>query len=229
MATLRLLVPAAPAPLGPHRKATLSNGTVTLVFPYLASESDFSDLARDWVEQARPGNHKPLTRPGSPRLARVSLTATFADPADSQASVEPQLQTLRAFAASDQPFVAAFGGLLGDSHWTASGRWVLRDLSIAVQARRHSDNAATRAEAKLELLEANIPGWVPMPSTFRYVSEVPGAGTGRPRSVVVGAGDTLWSIAWDVYGDPTKWVALGDYNGILRPALLTAGTVLLIP
>lgn len=229
MADLRLLVPLpALGRLEAHAKATLTGQAVVLVFPYLDAEGDIADLARNWVEQERGTNKKPLTRPGSPKLAKVSLTAVFADPADAQTSVEPQLGFLRALAGSENPFVASFGGLLGDVHWTESGRWVMRECSIHVVARRHSDNAVTRAEAKLELGEANVPGWVPTPSTFRYRSEITGAGTGV-RSWMVAEGDSLWAIAWIVYGDPARWRDIAAVNTILKPWALEPGTILSLP
>lgn len=230
MAAIRLLLPATPRDqLEAHRKATLASDVVTLTFPYADKTGELADLARNWVQQARPGDRKPLTRPGSPKLAKAALVATFADPADNQTSVEPQLGILRAMGASSLPFVASFGGLLGDTHWTASGRWVIDSLTIAPQDRRHTDNAVTRAEAHIDLLEANIPGWAPLPSTFRYNSEIAGAGVGRPRTWLVTAGQTLWSIAWALYGDPARWIELGDANGIVKPSDLTPGTILFIP
>lgn len=230
MAAIRLLWPAAPvAQLGTHRKATLAGPTLTVTFPYVDADGDLADLARNWVQQDRPGDRKPLTRPGPPRLAKVSLTALFASPDDNQRPVEIEMGILRALAGARDPVVASFGGLLGDTHWTASGRWLIDGLSFAVHARAHADNAVTKAEAHIDLLEANIPGWVPLASTFRYNSEIAGAGLGRPRTWLVTAGDTLWSIAWRVYGDPGRWIGLGDANGIVKPSDLTPGLVLFIP
>lgn len=238
MAAVRLVLPspALPTvgPFPPHQKATfvatwghLDN---QLTVPYLDPVGDISNLSRDWLEQKRPGNRKPLTRAGSKKLTKVALTAVFADPADSQRDVEKGLQILRAMAASDQPLVVTFGGLMGDLHWTASGRWVINDLTIHVQARAHADNAITRAEASIDMLEANIPGWTPATSTGGLsLWAIPGAGTGLPATFQVSAGDTLWSIAWRLYGDPTRWRALGAANNVLDPRALTPGQVLRVP
>lgn len=230
MAAIRLLLPATPRDqLEAHRKATLASQTLQVTFPYLDAAGDLTDLARKWIQQDRPGDKKPLTRLGPPSLAKVSLVGLFADPEDNQRSVEAQMGILRALAGGHDPVVASFGGLLGDTHWTASGRWLIDSLTFSVQQRAHTDNAVTRAEAHIDLLEANIPGWVPLASTFRYVSEVAGAGLGRPRTWLVTAGQSLWSIAWAVYGDPARWIELGDANGIMKPADLVPGTILLIP
>jgi nucleoid-associated protein YgaU len=43
------------------------------------------------------------------------------------------------------------------------------------------------------------------------------------------AGDTLASVAYAEYGDPTQWRALAAYNGIDDPLRVLAGTTLLLP
>ena len=43
------------------------------------------------------------------------------------------------------------------------------------------------------------------------------------------AGDSLPSIAWREYGDPTLWRSIAERNGIDDPMRLPAGTALLIP
>lgn len=240
MATVRLLVPrlsdADVALPGVHQKATIvgdiyrRGNELGITVPYIDAAGDLSDLARDWVEQARPGDSKPLTRAGSPKLTKVSLTLLFADPTDTQAPVERELGTLKALAASDQPVIVAYGGFLADVAWTRSGRWVIRNLDIHVQARAHVDNAITKAEATVDLLEANIPGWSPVATVTRLVQGASGnAGAGVPSTVTVRDGDSLWSIAGRVYSDPTRWLDLGKANQIQDPRRLTVGQVLRVP
>ncbi len=43
------------------------------------------------------------------------------------------------------------------------------------------------------------------------------------------AGDTLASVAWTEYGDPTTWRRLAAYNRIDDPLRVRAGTLLLLP
>lgn len=239
MAAVRLLMPASlpdATPLGAHAKATIvgdiyhRGNELGITVPYIDAAGDLADLARDWIEQARPGDNKPLTRAGSPKLTKVSLTLLFADPTDTQAPVERQLGTLRALAGSDQPVIVAYGGFLGDVAWTRSGRWVIKGCDIHVQARAHVDNAITKAEANVDLLEANIPGWTPAASVTRLVQGASGgAGSGAASTVTVRDGDSLWGIAGRVYGDPTRWLALGAANGITDPRRLSVGQVLRVP
>jgi hypothetical protein len=45
----------------------------------------------------------------------------------------------------------------------------------------------------------------------------------------VKAGDTLWSIAFSVYGDTARWRTIAQANGLVNPRPLESGTNLLIP
>lgn len=49
------------------------------------------------------------------------------------------------------------------------------------------------------------------------------------RLHTVVAGDSLQSIAWREYGDPTMWRAVAERNNIEDPMQLPAGTALLVP
>ena len=42
-------------------------------------------------------------------------------------------------------------------------------------------------------------------------------------------GDSLPSIAYDAYGDPTRWRPIAEANGIDNPMHLRRGTELTIP
>ena len=52
---------------------------------------------------------------------------------------------------------------------------------------------------------------------------------GGQRTYTVEKDDTLWGVAGDMYGDPTKWRTIARANGISDAKSLTPGTVLLIP
>ena len=49
------------------------------------------------------------------------------------------------------------------------------------------------------------------------------------RSHVVRDGDSLQSIAYAAYGDPTQWRSIAIANGIDDPMRLRRGTALSIP
>lgn len=247
MADVRLWLPAAggTATLGRHQKATIQalpaspsigefSPRVTL--PYVNVDSDLSDLARDWVEQDRAA-HLPITRPGKPKLARMSLTVVVADPSDSQKSVEDPLgplQRLRLIAGGEWPCIVAYGPYSSDARLTRSGWWIIRDMAVHVVARAHVNNAITRAEVTLDFGEANIPGFTYTAQQYSRlkVGEVfiPGAGTGRPGTYTVRGDERLWEIAGALYGDPTRWRALADANQIVDPASqVYPGRILVVP
>jgi nucleoid-associated protein YgaU len=67
-----------------------------------------------------------------------------------------------------------------------------------------------------------------MPGEF--VRQNPTSGSADARRVHrTVAGDTLASVAYAEYGDPTQWRALAAYNGIDDPLRVQAGTTLLLP
>jgi LysM repeat protein len=49
------------------------------------------------------------------------------------------------------------------------------------------------------------------------------------RTYTVSSGDTLWAIAANEYGEPTRWTEIANRNGIRDPRQLQIGTVLVIP
>ena len=49
------------------------------------------------------------------------------------------------------------------------------------------------------------------------------------RSVVLGAGDTLASLARQEYGDPNLWRALATANDVDDPSRVPPGTALVVP
>lgn len=51
----------------------------------------------------------------------------------------------------------------------------------------------------------------------------------RTKVYVTKQGDSLWSIAYREYGDPTLWRYIADKNGIYDPRLLETGMELIIP
>jgi nucleoid-associated protein YgaU len=64
----------------------------------------------------------------------------------------------------------------------------------------------------------------------RTPGQNPTSGTLVPQhSRILRTGDTLASVAWEEYGDPTLWRELAEANGIDDPLRLAPGTQLLVP
>ncbi|HTP19624.1 MAG TPA: LysM peptidoglycan-binding domain-containing protein [Solirubrobacteraceae bacterium] len=97
-------------------------------------------------------------------------------------------------------------------------------MSISIQyAMFHPNGEPVRAFVELELAQAEPTspvGQAQNPTT---------RGTAGLRSHVVHTGDSLQSIAYDTYRDPTKWRAIATANDIDDPLHLKRGTALTIP
>lgn len=97
-------------------------------------------------------------------------------------------------------------------------------MSLSIQyAMFHPNGEPVRAFVDLELsqAEATSPvGQAQNPTT---------RGTPGLRSHVVQAGDSLHSIAYESYRDPTRWRAIAEANQIDDPLRVRRGTSLTIP
>jgi nucleoid-associated protein YgaU len=83
---------------------------------------------------------------------------------------------------------------------------------------------------------AGVPLRAKLSTTLREYRPVNVQFSERPRnspdvekSFTVRRGDELWSIAAQIYRDPTQWRALAQANGIQDPRSLEPGTPLLVP
>jgi len=97
-------------------------------------------------------------------------------------------------------------------------------MSISIQyAMFHPNGEPVRAFVELELAQAE-------PSSPVGQAQNPTTrGTAGLRQHVVQGGDSLQSIAYQTYGDPTKWRAIAEANHIDDPLRITRGTSLTIP
>lgn len=97
-------------------------------------------------------------------------------------------------------------------------------LSISIQyAMFHPNGDPMRAFVDLELAQADDsapPGQAQNPTT---------RGTAGLRSHIVQDGDSLQSIAYESYGDPTRWRVIAEANGVDDPLRIERGTALGIP
>ena len=84
----------------------------------------------------------------------------------------------------------------------------------------HPSGAPLRATVSLTLEEQPIEAGKQNPTSGSLVGG---------RSHVVGAGETLQSLAYGEYHDPTRWRAIAERNGIDDPLRVQPGTSLVIP
>jgi hypothetical protein len=59
--------------------------------------------------------------------------------------------------------------------------------------------------------------------------EVPRHSADRSKLSVLQRGQTLSSLAWQEYGDPTQWRAIADANNVDNPRLVDPGSTLTVP
>jgi len=108
--------------------------------------------------------------------------------------------------------------------WGANKLPKAAPLSISIQyALFHPNGDPMRAFVDLELAQAedsSPPGQAQNPTT---------RGTQGLRSHVIQDGDSLHSIAYDAYGDATRWRVIAEANGIDNPLRLRRGSSLAIP
>lgn len=94
-------------------------------------------------------------------------------------------------------------------------------VAIAIQfILFHPNGEPIRATVDLELAQAKKAEKGQNPTT---------RGIGGLRSHRVKDGDSLPAIAFEAYGDPTRWRAIAEANGIDDPLRLRRGTDLTIP
>ncbi len=103
----------------------------------------------------------------------------------------------------------------------------IQSLSVAVK-RFTAEGRPAHAVAQLKLMQVE-PQDTRRDSTPAKGQNPTTRAIGALGTHVVRTGDSLQSIAWEAYGDPTRWRGLARANGIDDPTRLRAGAVLAIP
>jgi nucleoid-associated protein YgaU len=113
------------------------------------------------------------------------------------------------------PWVKLSWGNLKEAQFTA----ITQNVSVNI-TRFNADGTPNRATCQLSLME--------IPQATKGQNPTSGALTAsRMHSVV--AGDSLASLAWREYGDPTVWRVIATANNIDDPLRLKPGQELLLP
>lgn len=187
--------------------------------------------SNSWQETPVTGTSLPKVQFGGGQSRKLSLELFLDDSEDASGDVTRMTDRLfkamevddsfRSSRNSARPPSVTFGW---GAKWTFKA--VIEELSVDFTLFR-PDGVPVRATAKLSLRQAaHVVGAEAgadaeqNPKT-RGVSDL-GARTVRE-------GDSLQSIAQDVYRDPTKWRTIADANGIDDPMNLPRGTQLAIP
>lgn len=210
---------------GPVQKAslTIEDGEK---LDCLFNPKDFSvSKSNSWESKATAGKsaEKPTFGGGQPRELTLSLLfdATLLTPRVSVKDVGAKL-----FAAMDAS--KNEGGNQNKSRppaltftWGAfSFEGVAKSLTVQYQMFR-PDGEPIRADVRLALTQWDVEGPAGQNPTTRS--------SGALGAHVVHDGDSLASIAYRVYGDPTRWRAIAEANGIDDPLALRSGHALSVP
>jgi nucleoid-associated protein YgaU len=192
----------------------------------LFNPKDFSvTKANSWTSKAAPGTSaaKPTFGGGSPRELTLQLLfdATLLTPKVSVKDITTKLFV--AMNASKNE-----GGTKTKSRPpTMTFRWggfafegVAKTLTIQYQMFR-ADGEPIRADVKLTLMQWDVDAVPGQNPTTRS--------NGALGAHIVRDGDSLHSIAYRVYGDPTRWRAIAEANGIDDPLRLRSGRALSVP
>jgi LysM repeat protein len=226
---LRLLIRARQAPRTqgvPQRKAQIiSDRGTRVILPFAPVEADLDGDAVAWSQSARTGL-KPLLLSGGGQLKTWSGTLMLANP-DYRQSVQHLVDAIRGIAATGDAIQFYCGG-------PERGRWRITSCPVHVILRVPGSNDAARATVSLVLTEVSDLDAHVSPTSGRAAPPAPWspyavAVTPRQRSYRVRSGDTLWSIAAKVYGEPNRWHQIADANNIRNPRRLRVGQVLIIP
>jgi nucleoid-associated protein YgaU len=105
---------------------------------------------------------------------------------------------------------------------------VIDSLSVQYTLFR-PDGTPVRAMAKLSLTQVEKAVDKPSAGGSKKGQNPTTRGLADLRSHVVRDGDTLPSIAFTSYGDPTRWRAIAEANGIDDPLALRRGRLLSVP
>jgi hypothetical protein len=183
----------------------------------------------DWRAEPVVGTALPEAQFGGGNPRELSLDLLFDDSDRPDGDVRPATETLFSFM---EPGASGGGGRppVLEFHWgsTWTFKSVCRQLSVTYTLFR-PDGTPIRADAKLTLLQTEKTVDAP-----RTGNRTPGTnpvliGPGGERSHVVRDGDSLPSIAYAAYGDPTLWRPIAEANDIDDPLRMERGSVLAIP
>jgi hypothetical protein len=179
-----------------------------------------------WKVEPVVGAGMPTAQFGGSDAQKLTLDLLFdaADHADGD--VRGITNTLFAAMAVDQKYASGKNSgrpPMIEFGWGSTTTFKAVCDSLSVQFTMFRPNGTpVRAKAKISLLQAEATvGKGPQNPTTRGIAGM--------RTHVVRDGDSIQSIAYQAYGDPTLWRRIAEANGIDDPLGVPRGTVLSIP
>jgi len=230
--------PPGPTLEGARAKLKIEGGGE---IPCWFNPKDYSvSKANEWTIKPVVGAGLPTAQFGGGQARELSLDLLF-DASDSPdrsvadvtdelfraMEVRPELAAKSGKNSGRPPYVTFVWGK------TVSFTAVAKSLSVQYLLFRW-DGTPIRAQAKLTLVQVEPARDATSRSSPNATKPAPQnpttMGIGGLRTHVMRDGDTLQSIAYDAYGDATRWRAIAQANGIDDPMRLPArGATLAIP
>ncbi|MFT4923421.1 MAG: hypothetical protein ACI8XM_002647 [Haloarculaceae archaeon] len=207
---------------GGAEKATIQvldkNGTVKESFdvPFNPSEYDV-DSSLQYSEQDVPGHTSPVTQFVNGTATSLSMELFF-DRYEAGEDVRQDTEKIESLLDLDDQRKAP--PVLRVAWSTLQFTCVLESANTTYTLFM-PDGTPARARMNVTFTEYS--------TAEKKQREQPGTSEDNERIHVVTEGDTLWDIAAQQYGDPTKWRKIADENGISNPRTLQPGTELTIP
>jgi hypothetical protein len=187
--------------------------------------------ANEWTARPVVGSSLPRAQFGGGHARELTVDLLFdADPTGDvtkatdqlfqMMEVDPSLASGRRNQARPPTLKLSWGTFM-------SFKAVCRNLDVQFTVFR-PDGTATRALASLRLVQVEKDQRSGRGSVARPQNPTSRADQ-RLRSHVVREGDSLQSIAFQHYGDATRWRAIAEHNHIANPLALPRGRALTIP
>lgn len=209
-------------------KATLAEvkGSTKLTFRFNPKEYSISKSATWNRPTNKSAKHASKPEFGGVQPQSVSMELFFDDWENPNADLVKDIQTLLDWLkpTSDslnkkkpQPQILEFQW--GSNQSLSQFKGFLKSVSVKYTMFK-PDGKPVRATANIALEE--------VPSDPEKTNPTSGSLAGR-RTHVITNGDSLHSIAYAEYGDPSLWRALAQFNGIDDPLRLKPGTRLMLP
>ena len=219
-----------PAPSGFQQASLEIEGGASLECWFNPSQYSISK-ANEWAMRPVVGSSLPRAQFGGGHARELTVDLLFdADPDGEVAAatdelfqmmeVDPALASGRRNQARPPTLKLSWGSFM-------SFKAVCRHLDVKFTVFR-PDGTPTRALASLTLVQVEKDPRTGRGSVARPQNPTTRADE-RLRSHVVRDGDSLQSIAFRHYGDPTRWRAIAEHNGIDDPLRLARGRTLSIP
>ena len=223
MPALTLVMPARRSI--PPAFSLIGDGGTRVDLPYPPVPVSAQPGGAGWTELDRDGR-APLLVLGAGALDKMQYNLTLARPSFED-SVEDMIAALRKAFDSTERFVISYGP-------QEAGLWRITQLTFSHEVRQAGGTGiVTRSTANVTVTAAG-PAVGVGPLSGGYAPPAPppppvAAPAPSTRTYVFKAGDTLWTLAATMLGNPLRWPEIAALSGITDPRTIPIGFVATVP